>query len=143
MLRSCSNKESNCCANCCRASALSMMQSIILWCRATMASNDAFHSSRCCCANSEVANSWSVMPPKALTTTTTSPCCASFSTICFRLRILSTEPTDVPPNFNTFMKNTFKLGMMLPPKSTMQKYELLRASPTKRARDCEGVAIFG
>ena len=45
----------------------------------------------------------SVIPPKALTTTTTFCSRASFSTIFFRLRILSTEPTLVPPNFKTFI----------------------------------------
>ena len=45
----------------------------------------------------------SVIPPKALTTTTMGCDLASFVTICFRLRMLSTEPTDVPPNFNTFI----------------------------------------
>ena len=42
------------------------------------------------------------MPPNAETTTIT----GSFadSTILFTLKMLFTEPTDVPPNFITFMK---------------------------------------
>jgi hypothetical protein len=44
------------------------------------------------------------MPPSALTTTTTGCLRASFSTMCFKLRMLFTEPTDVPPNFKTFIQ---------------------------------------
>lgn len=47
--------------------------------------------------------SWSVIPPRALTTTTIGCRRASFSTIRFKLRMLFTEPTDVPPNFKTFI----------------------------------------
>ena len=54
------------------------------------------------------------MPPKALTTTMTGWCRASFSTIFFRLRILETEPTDVPPNFNTFIADVFWVIIRLP-----------------------------
>ena len=32
---------------------------------------------------------------------------ASFSTMLFTLRILLTEPTDVPPNFNTFISGQY------------------------------------
>ena len=49
----------------------------------------------------EVCISLSVMPPKADTTTMTGSCRAS--TMRFTLKILSTEPTDVPPNFITFI----------------------------------------
>ena len=41
------------------------------------------------------------MPPKALTTTMTGSVC--LSTILLTLSMLSTEPTDVPPNFITFI----------------------------------------
>ena len=41
------------------------------------------------------------MPPKALTTTTEGR--LSPSTIRLRFRIPVAEPTDVPPNFNTFI----------------------------------------
>ena len=50
----------------------------------------------------EVLINWSVIPPNADTTTITgSP---ADSTIFFTLKMLFTEPTDVPPNFITFMK---------------------------------------
>ena len=45
--------------------------------------------------------SLSVMPPKADTTTMTGSCWTS--TMRFTLKMLSTEPTDVPPNFITFI----------------------------------------
>ena len=51
--------------------------------------------------------SLSVMPPRALTTTIMVSFFASFSTIFFKLRMLFTEPTDVPPNFNTFIYLVF------------------------------------
>ncbi len=53
----------------------------------------------------EVASNLSVMPPKAETTTITGSSIAS--TIFFTLKILFTEPTDVPPNFNTFIDMYF------------------------------------
>ena len=43
-----------------------------------------------------------VMPPNAETTTITGS--LADSTILFTLKMLFTEPTDVPPNFITFMK---------------------------------------
>ena len=49
----------------------------------------------------EVCISLSVMPPRADTTTMTGSCWAS--TMRFTLKMLSTEPTDVPPNFITFI----------------------------------------
>ena len=50
----------------------------------------------------EVLINLSVMPPNAETTTITgSP---ADSTILFTLKMLFTEPTDVPPNFITFMQ---------------------------------------
>ena len=42
------------------------------------------------------------MPPNAETTTITGS--LADSTILFTLKMLFTEPTDVPPNFITFMK---------------------------------------
>ena len=47
----------------------------------------------------------SVIPPKAETTTMTGSSIAS--TIFFTLKMLFTEPTDVPPNFNTFIGMTY------------------------------------
>jgi len=52
-------------------------------------------------AMDEVASNLSVMPPNADTTTITGSSMAS--TIFLTLKILFTEPTDVPPNFNTFI----------------------------------------
>ena len=49
----------------------------------------------------EVRISLSVMPPSAETTTMTGSCCDS--TICLTLNMLWMEPTEVPPNFITFM----------------------------------------
>ena len=103
MLRSWSNNASTFINKSSRALVSVMIVSIILWCLSTMASNSVFHSSSPATANFDVAMSLSVMPPRALTTITTGCFFASFSTICFRLRMLFTEPTDVPPNFNTFM----------------------------------------
>ena len=78
-----------------------------------MASNSSFQASSPFSASWDVASSLSVMPPRALTTITTGCFLASFSTICLRLRILFTEPTDVPPNFNTFIV-VFVCLLMLP-----------------------------
>ena len=50
----------------------------------------------------EVLINLSVIPPKADTTTITGSSTAS--TICLTLKMLFTEPTDVPPNFITFMQ---------------------------------------
>ena len=44
------------------------------------------------------------MPPNAETTTITGSPADADSTILFTLKMLFTEPTDVPPNFITFMK---------------------------------------
>ena len=49
-----------------------------------------------------VRSSWSVMPPKADTTTMAGSW--ADSTMRFTVRMLSTEPTEVPPNFITFMQ---------------------------------------
>ena len=45
------------------------------------------------------------MPPKADTTMMVGSCCAS--TIFLTLRMLLAEPTDVPPNFITFIVRSF------------------------------------
>ena len=100
--------------SCSRLRGSVMMVSIILWWRSTIAWNSSFHASSPFCASTDVAMSLSVMPPNALTTTMMGCSCASFSTIAFRLRILSTEPTEVPPNFNTFISFCSVVNVSIP-----------------------------
>lgn len=52
----------------------------------------------------------SVIPPTAETTTTTLVVSIVFLTMSLTLRIFSAEPTDVPPNFKTFIIIRFKMG---------------------------------
>ena len=54
----------------------------------------------------------SVIPPNADTTTITGSSTAS--TICLTLKMLFTEPTDVPPNFITFMQLSILFQLLLP-----------------------------
>ena len=70
-----------------------------------MALNSSLYFGSPAAARWEVLISLSVMPPSADTTTMTGS--STFSTIFFRLSILSGEPTEVPPNFSTLISISF------------------------------------
>ena len=79
-----------------------------------MVLNSDLHWSLPSKARLAVESSWSVMPPKALTTTIMGCLLASRSTMRLRLKILFTEPTDVPPNFITFISDVLKVYTAIP-----------------------------
>ena len=103
MLRNCSKRLSTVLKSCSRAVVSLMMVSIIWWCLVIISSNSPLHFSFPPTAICAVAISLSVIPPNALTTTITGCRLASVSTMRFKHKMLFTEPTDVPPNFKTFI----------------------------------------
>ena len=76
------------------------------WWRCRAASSVSMNDMSRCCACSHMASNWLVNPPIADTTTSTG--LASALTISLRLRRLSMLPTEVPPNFITFIAILFR-----------------------------------